>query len=266
MSKPVLHVVKIGGHVIDNNHLLERFLLGLAKTGQQTLLVHGGGKMASQLAQQLGINQHIVDGRRITDAETLKIATMVYAGLINKQIVASLQALNSDAIGLSGADLNCIQAKKRAVKEIDYGFVGDLDASSVNASKLNALLKMQVIPVICAITHDGRGQLLNTNADTIASAIATALSPDFMVHLHYCFEKKGILENPADESSVIRTLSFARFASLKEQGIISSGMIPKLDNAFHALQKGVSTVNVGSSEEIKNMLSNSNCHATQLCL
>jgi acetylglutamate kinase len=266
MNKPVLHIVKIGGHVIDNKDLLNRFLTDLTEMRQTTLLVHGGGKIATDLAAKLGVSQQVIEGRRITDAETLKIATMVYAGLTNKHIVASLQALGLDAIGLSGADLNCIRAKKRAVKEIDYGFAGDLDTSSVNTGKFNALLKMQVIPVVCAITHDGQGQLLNTNADTIASALATALSPFYSVHLHYCFEKKGILLNPSDESSVIKTLQYSRYTSLKKEGIISSGMIPKLDNAFRALETGVTTVKVGSSEEIKNMLSNSDYHASQLSL
>jgi acetylglutamate kinase len=247
-----VYIVKIGGNVIDNPTALEKFLTDFSKIAGQKVLVHGGGKLATDLAKQLNVPQEMVNGRRITDAETLKITTMVYAGLINKQIVASLQSKNINAIGLSGADGNSIQSSKRKIADIDYGFVGDLDAKSVNANFVVSLLKLNIIPVFSAITHDGKGQLLNTNADTISSALAVALSGSYDVQLNYCFEKKGVLKNVEDDDSVIEIITPLEYKQLLSEGIISKGMIPKLDNAFDAIQKGVKSVVIAHSNDLLN--------------
>jgi acetylglutamate kinase len=247
-----LYVIKIGGNVIDNPKNLEKFLSDLSKIKELKILVHGGGKLATELAQRLGVEQQMVDGRRITDAETLKIATMVYAGLINKQIVASLQAKGINALGLSGADGNVIKACKRKVAEIDYGFVGDIKAADVNAELISTFLSNNITPVFCAITHNGEGQLLNTNADTIASTLAIALSKKYEVQLNFCFEKKGVLKNIEDENSVIETITPTTYKKYLEEGIISKGMIPKLDNAFEAITKGVKFVVIAHSDDLIN--------------
>jgi acetylglutamate kinase len=245
-----IYIVKIGGNVIDNPKALEKFLTDFSKISGPKILVHGGGKLATDLAKQLNIPQEMVNGRRITDAETLKIATMVYAGLINKQIVAFLQSKNVNAIGLSGADGNSIQSSKRKVAEVDYGFVGDLDPKSVNSDFVSSLLKLNIVPVFSAITHDGSGQLLNTNADTISAALAVALSGLYNVQLNYCFEKKGVLRNVEDDDSVIAILTPQNYKQLLTEGIISKGMIPKLDNAFDAIQKGVKSVVIAHSNDL----------------
>ncbi|MDP3354156.1 MAG: acetylglutamate kinase [Flavobacteriaceae bacterium] len=237
-----LYIIKIGGNVLDDQEALEQFLNDFASIKSPKILVHGGGKLASELAIKLDIEQSIVNGRRITDAETLKITTMVYAGLINKQLVASLQAKKNNALGLSGADVNMITAQKRTIVDIDYGFVGDLVENGVNTDVLNSFIKQGIVPVFSAITHDGKGQLLNTNADTIAAAIAVALSDRYHVELIYCFEKKGVLKNILDENSVIKTMSQQVYVDFQNDGIISEGMIPKLNNAFSALQNGVQSV------------------------
>jgi acetylglutamate kinase len=247
-----VYIVKIGGNVIDNPAALEKFLSDFSKVAGQKVLVHGGGKLATDLAKQLNVPQEMVNGRRITDAETLKITTMVYAGLINKQIVASLQSKNVNAIGLSGADGNSIQSSKRKIADTDYGFVGDLDANSVDANFVASLLKLNIIPVFSAITHDGKGQLLNTNADTISAALAVALSGSRDVQLNYCFEKKGVLRNVEDDDSVIETITPVDYKQLLRDGIISKGMIPKLDNAFDAIQKGVKSVVIAHSNDLLN--------------
>jgi acetylglutamate kinase len=255
-----VYIVKIGGNVIDNPQAFEKFLMDFSKITGLKVLVHGGGKLATDLATQLNIPQEMVNGRRITDAETLKITTMVYAGLINKQIVASLQSKNVNAIGLSGADGNSIQSSKRQITEIDYGFVGDLNAKSVNADLVSSLLKLNITPVFSAITHDGKGQLLNTNADTISSALAVALSGLYDVQLNYCFEKKGVLKNVNDDDSVIGIITPQDYKQLLGEGIISKGMIPKLDNAFDAIQKGVKSVVIAHSNDLLNT-TNENRHA-----
>jgi acetylglutamate kinase len=255
-----MYIVKIGGNVIDNPAALEKFLTDFSKITGPKVLVHGGGKLATDLAKQLNVPQELVKGRRITDSETLKITTMVYAGLINKQIVASLQSKNVNAIGLSGADGNSIRSSKRKIAEIDYGFVGDLNEKSVNATFISALLKLNIIPVFSAITHDGTGQLLNTNADTISSALAVALSEEYEVQLNYCFEKKGVLKNVADDDSVIEMMTPQDYKELLSNGIISQGMIPKLDNAFEAIQKGVKSVVIAHSDDLLNT-TNENKHA-----
>ncbi len=245
-----LYVIKIGGNVIDNSETLHRFLKEFTALKGYKILVHGGGKVATQLSDTLGIESKLVDGRRITDIETLRVVTMVYGGLINKNIVAQLQRFGSNAIGLTGADGNFITAKKRPVKTIDYGFVGDVDEDSVNADGINSLLNAGFTPVFSALTHDGDGQLLNTNADTIASALAVGLSGLYAVTLIYCFEKKGVLKDIDDEDSLIREINPERYDELKAAGIIHSGMLPKLDNAFKAIGFGVQAVIICHAGEL----------------
>lgn len=245
-----LTIIKIGGNVIDNSENLHRFLIDFAALPGDKILVHGGGKIATELGKTLGIEAKMVDGRRITDIETLRVVTMVYAGLINKNMVAQLQAKGSNAIGLTGADGNIIQAKKRPTIPIDYGFVGDLDETSVSSATLDNLLKAGLVPVLCAITHDGDSQLLNTNADTIASAVAVAMSSIYQTQLVYCFEKKGVLKDVDDDSSVVREIKTDEFDRLKADGTVAGGMIPKLHNAFDAIKKGVSAVYIGKADEL----------------
>lgn len=245
-----LYIIKIGGNIINDGIALDKFLVDFSKIEGFKILVHGGGKVASELAKKLGVSQAMVNGRRITDAETLKITTMVYAGLINKQIVALLQLHKMNAIGLCGADANVIIADKRKVEDIDYGFVGDIFVSGINFELLSVFLEINLVPVFSSITHDGNGQLLNTNADTIASVLAVALSGKYNVQLNYCFEKNGVLENIADENSVIKTITMTKYKQLLKDGIISKGMIPKLDNAFFAIQNGVSSVKIANADEL----------------
>ncbi|WP_231426554.1 acetylglutamate kinase [Pedobacter sp. Leaf250] len=245
-----LTIIKIGGNVIDNSENLHQFLLDFTALPGDKILVHGGGKIATELGESLGVEAKMVDGRRITDIETLRIVTMVYAGLINKNMVAQLQAKGSNAIGLTGADGNIIKAKKRPIKKIDYGFVGDLDEHSVSSTTLDSLLKAGLVPVLCAITHDGETQLLNTNADTIASSVAVAMSALYETRLVYCFEKKGVLKDVTDDDSVVREIKADEFNGLKADGTIQGGMIPKLHNAFEAIKKGVSAVYIGKANEL----------------
>lgn len=245
-----LTIIKIGGNVIDNSANLHQFLLDFTALPGDKILVHGGGKIATELGESLGVKAKMVEGRRITDIETLRIVTMVYAGLINKNMVAQLQAKGSNAIGLTGADGNVIKAKKRPVKDIDYGFVGDLDEKSVSTETLDSLLKAGLIPVLCAITHDGDTQLLNTNADTIASSVAVAMSALYETRLVYCFEKKGVLKDVNDDDSVVREIKTDEFEILKANGTVAGGMIPKLHNAFEAIKKGVSAVYIGKADEL----------------
>lgn len=245
-----LTIIKIGGNVIDNSVNLHQFLLDFTALPGDKILVHGGGKIATELSESLGITAKMVDGRRITDIETLRIVTMVYAGLINKNIVAQLQARNNNAIGLTGADGNIIKAHKRPIKTIDYGYVGDLDNESVNVDTIANLLEAGLTPVLCAITHDGDTQLLNTNADTIASAIAVAMSSRYETKLAYCFEKKGVLRDVNDDNTVVRTIKANEFEGLKADGTVAGGMIPKLQNAFDAINKGVTAVYIGKADEL----------------
>jgi acetylglutamate kinase len=244
-----LTVIKIGGNVIDNSQKLHQFLLDFTALPGDKILVHGGGKIATELSGSLGIEPKMIDGRRVTDIATLRVVTMVYAGLINKNMVSQLQAKGCNAIGLTGADGNIIKAVKRPVAEIDYGFVGDLDENSVSVSTLSSLLNANLIPVLCAITHDGDTQLLNTNADTIASAVAVAMSAEYDTRLVYCFEKKGVLRDVEDELSLVEEIRRDDFETLKEQGVVSGGMIPKLHNAFEAIRKGVKAVYIGKADE-----------------
>ncbi len=245
-----LSVIKIGGNVIDNSEKLHQFLLDFTALPGDKILVHGGGKIATELGDSLGVTAKMFEGRRITDIETLRIVTMVYAGLINKNIVAQLQAKGSNAIGLTGADGNIIKAVKRPVKEIDYGFVGDLDETSVSAVALESLLKAGMVPVLCAITHDGDSQLLNTNADTIASAVAVAMAKRYETALIYCFEKRGVMRDINDDSSLVREIRLGEFDTLKAEGVVSGGMIPKLHNAFEAIKSGVEAVYIGKADEL----------------
>ncbi len=245
-----LNIIKIGGNVIDNSENLYHFLKDFTALSGYKILVHGGGKVATQLAETLGIETKLVDGRRITDIETLRVVTMVYGGLINKNIVAQLQHFGNNAIGLTGADGNFIRATKRPVAAIDYGFVGDIDEKSVDGEGIGKLMEAGFTPVFSALTHDGEGQLLNTNADTIASALAVALSGMFETTLIYCFEKKGVLIDINDDDSIIRDIDPVRYEELKKKQIIHSGMLPKLDNAFTAIACGVKAVVIGRSDDL----------------
>jgi len=251
-----LFIVKIGGNVIDNSENLHRFLKDFTALKGHKILVHGGGKVATQLSETLGIEAKLVDGRRITDIETLRVVTMVYAGLINKNIVAQLQRLGNNAIGLTGADGDFIRTKKRPVKTIDYGYVGDIDDNSINPSNISSLVVAGFTPVFCALTHDGDGQLLNTNADTIASALAVALAKLYDTTLIYCFEKKGVLKDINDESSLVHEIDPQGYEELKAQQIIHSGMLPKMDNAFSAISCGVKAVIIGHSDDLGNLKNN----------
>lgn len=258
MNKGVknLYVIKIGGNVIDNSENLYHFLKDFTALDGCKILVHGGGKVATELSETLGIESRLVDGRRITDIETLRVVTMVYGGLINKNIVAQLQRFGNNAIGLTGADGDFIRAKKRVVKTIDYGFVGDIDESSIKPQNISSLMDAGFTPVFCAITHDGEGQLLNTNADTIASALAVALAKSYHTTLIYCFEKKGVLKDINDEDSLIREIDPQHYEELKLKQIIHSGMLPKLDNAFAAIACGVEAVIIGHSGDLGNLKQN----------
>ena len=247
-----IFVIKIGGNVVDNEAALNTFLKDFATIEGKRILVHGGGKIATQMAAQLNIPQQMIEGRRITDAETLKIVTMVYAGYINKTIVARLQANGCNAIGLSGADGNLIKAHKRMDAAIDFGFVGDIDA--VNTELLDALLQTQDAIIIAPITHDAQGQLLNTNADTIAQEVAKALGAKFEVELIYCFEKSGVLLDADNDNSLIAHINKLKFEELKETKAIFDGMIPKLTNAFTALDSGVKKVIIGNAAALKELI------------
>ncbi|WP_310555972.1 acetylglutamate kinase [Flavobacterium sp.] len=249
-NKKPLTIVKIGGNIIDSPTDLKQFIIDFSKIKGDKILVHGGGKSATKMAENLGIKPQIIDGRRITDASMLDIVVMVYAGQINKSIVAQLQANKINAIGFSGADGNSIQSEKRSHPTIDYGFVGDIKI--VNTELISGLLSLQITPVFCAITHNSKGQLLNTNADTIASELAIALSNVFDVTLNYCFEKKGVLTNLEDENSVLKTINLELYNKLKYQNALHSGMIPKLDNCFYGLTNGVTKIKIGHHSMLLN--------------
>lgn len=241
-------IIKIGGNVIDFPEKLDEFLFLFSRLPGSKILVHGGGILASKFGENLGVMPQMVDGRRITDRDTLDIVTMVYAGLINKQIVAKLQSFRQNALGMTGADGNLIRSNKRPVKTIDYGFVGDIQ--EVNVNLLTYLLEDNIIPVISAITHDKKGQLLNTNADSIASGLATALAVKHNVNLYFCFDKSGVLIDEKNENSIVPLINEDIYAELKKEEVIHSGMIPKLDNAFSALHKGVNHVWIGKAENL----------------
>ena len=244
-----LFIIKIGGNVLDNEMLLNAFLKDFSSIHTPKILIHGGGTIATKIGEQLGIQSHYVKGRRITDGPTRDLVTMVYGGLINKQMVAHLQNLGCNALGLTGADGNMIKAVKRPVKDVDYGFVGDITAESVNSTLLYFLLKQNVIPVFAPLTY-AAGEILNTNADTIASALAISLCKHFDVRLIYCFEKKGILRDVNDPHSTIRLLNEQTYQQLLSQGAFADGILPKLENCFTALHAGVQEVLIGEAVDL----------------
>lgn len=243
-----LTIVKVGGKIVEEADSLKKLLNDFGSISGRKILVHGGGRSATALAKRLGIETKMVDGRRITDKETLEVVLMVYAGLVNKQIIAGLQAKGCNAAGFTGADMDIVRAMKRPVKDVDYGFVGDI--IDVNTGELEMLLDENVVPVIAPITHDGYGLLLNTNADTMASKLAIAFSERYQVNLVYCFEKDGVLSNPDDDKSVIHELDRDLYKKYKDEGVIIEGMIPKLDNAFNALNSGVARVLITNADNL----------------
>ena len=256
-----LSIVKIGGNILDEPAALTHFLDDFSRIPGPKILLHGGGKKATALAAQLGIPTQMNEGRRITDAATLDVAVMVYAGLINKNLAAQLQARSCPAIGLCGADAGFITAVKRPVKEVDFGFVGDIE--KVDPGFLQQLLAQGITPVRAPLTHDGQGQLLNTNADTMASAVAVALVPTYSVQLIYCFEKRGVLRDVNDEDSVIPEITTQDYEALKAGGAVSAGMIPKMDNAFSAIRQGVASVWIGHARHLQDIIAGTPGTATR---
>ncbi|MFV9552219.1 acetylglutamate kinase [Algibacter sp. PT7-4] len=255
-----LSVVKIGGNIIEDDTSLNTFLKLFSNLEGKKILVHGGGKRATYMASKLGIQSQMVNGRRITDAQTLEVITMVYGGLVNKNVVAKLQANKTNAIGLTGADINAIKSDKRPVKDIDFGFVGDV--KEVGYNSINKLIQANFTPVFCAITHDGNGQLLNTNADTITSQVAVAMSHLYDTSIYYCFELNGVLKDINDKNSVVKHIDSKIYQELLTQGIIADGMLPKLENCFDALRGGVSNINMGNTS----MLTKENDNFTKITL
>lgn len=245
-----LFVIKIGGNVIDNEENLSSFLQSFASIQSCKILVHGGGKIATKIGEQLGIKSNYINGRRVTDDDTIDLVTMVYGGLVNKKIVAQLQAKDCNAIGLTGADANIIPATKRPVKEIDYGWAGDINTEELIINNLEVIIESGITPVFAPLTHDRQGHILNTNADTIASSLAVALSKDYDVRLVYCFEKKGVLENVEDENSVIRNINKEKYRQLLQEKKLFEGIIPKIDNAFAAIDAGVKEVLIGDAKDL----------------
>jgi acetylglutamate kinase len=244
----MLKIIKIGGNIVDNPAKLDKFLADLSTLPGDKVLVHGGGKVATAIGQSLGIEAKMIDGRRVTDAETLKVVTMVYAGVINKTIVSNLQGRGCNALGLCGADGALISSRRRSPQPVDFGFVGD--PAGVNTTLINDLITKGFTLVVAPITYDGKGGLLNTNADTVASALAGAMAREAEVELVYCFEKAGVLLDMNDENSVIQNINPAIFADLRARGVVSQGMLPKLDNAFRSLEKGVRRVVICAAENI----------------
>ncbi len=249
-NREKLFVIKIGGNVIDVPYDLDSFLKEFSNIKSKKILVHGGGKIATTIGEKLGIESKYIDGRRITDDKTIDLVTMVYGGLVNKKIVAKLQSINCDAIGITGADANLLPAKKRPVKEIDYGWVGDVNAAEVNSKTWQLVLENGLTPVVAPLTHDNNGHILNTNADTIASILAVNLSSCYDVNLVFCFEKNGVLENVEDENSVIVKLNLKDYLALKNSNKLFAGILPKIDNAFDAINKGVKEVLIGNSSQL----------------
>jgi acetylglutamate kinase len=254
-----LLVIKIGGNIIDDEIKLSSFLQSFAAIDGKKILIHGGGKIATKIGDKLGIESKYVDGRRITDAATIDLVTMVYGGLINKKIVAQLQAIHCKAVGVSGADMNLLPARKRPVKDVDYGFVGDVKSGDIITDNWKVLLDHDFVPIVAPLTHDGLGQMLNTNADTIAQEVAKALSKEYNVSLIYSFEKAGVLLDVNDETSLIKELTSSYYEELKHppsggRGAIYAGMIPKLDNAFAALNSGVKKIIIGKAEELEKLI------------
>lgn len=251
MSAPVT-VVKIGGNVVDNPEALGRFVGEFAAMPGRKILVHGGGKEATRLSARLEISTTMIEGRRVTSRETLDVVTMVYAGLVNKRVVSLLQAAGCDAVGLCGADGDAIRATMRPKEPIDYGFVGDIAPEGVNARFIDSLLDAGKVPVFCAITHDGEGTLLNCNADSVASALAIGMAGTTAADLVYCFEQPGVMEDIERPDSLIPEITPALYASLKESGVVSKGMIPKIENALRAVELGVSSVTIKHADNLNN--------------
>lgn len=243
-------VFKIGGNVVDNPDALQRFIREFASIKSPKILIHGGGKEATRLSKRLDIPTQMIDGRRVTDRDTLDVVTMVYAGLINKRIVAALQAVGCNALGLTGADADCIRATKRPANPVDYGFVGDINPSDINDLYIEYVLRQDIVPVFCAITHDGHGNLLNCNADSVASSVAIATSRIAPVELIYCFERNGVLRDVDDPDSVISIITPSIYEDLRRDNIVADGMIPKIDNAFNAINRGVESVTIKHSDNI----------------
>lgn len=245
-----LTIIKVGGKIVEEEQSLQQLLEDFSRIKGHKILVHGGGRSATKLAERLSIESRMVNGRRITDKETLQVVTMVYGGLVNKNIVAGLQALNVNALGLTGADLNLIRSEKRPVKDVDYGYVGDV--KEVNIEILSNLISQGVVPILAPLTHDKKGNILNTNADTIAGETAKALAKVFDVSLVFCFEKKGVLMDENDDESVIPKLNKGDFDRLVNESVIQGGMIPKLENSFEAIKAGVKEVIITSASHMNN--------------
>ncbi|WP_185860469.1 acetylglutamate kinase [Blattabacterium cuenoti] len=258
-----IHIVKIGGHLINDGKYLHNSLKAFCKLQGYKILIHGGGIKADFISKKMGVFPKMIQGRRITDKETLDIVVMSYAGIINKNIVAMLQSYRCNALGLCGADGNCIKSYLRKMTNIDYGYVGDINVKSINTYLIKFLLENNIIPVLCSITHNGTGSLLNTNADTIAAYIAMSLAKeeDCEVELHFCFEKKGVLRNVLDSESYFKIINENLFQKMKQNHTITNGMIPKLENAFFALKNGVTKVSIGLPNHLNDV-----DNKTRLCL
>ncbi len=254
LHKEDLYIIKIGGNVIDNEAALFSFLKDFSNISGKKILVHGGGKIATSIGDKLGIQSKYIDGRRITDDETIDLVTMVYGGLVNKKIVASLQSLKCFSIGLTGADANVMPAVKRPVREIDYGWVGDLSVDDINTETWQMFLDKGLVPVLAPLTHDSNRHILNTNADTMAAVLSIALSKNYHVKLIYCFEKNGVLEHVDDDTSVIPNLDIDTYGQFKEEKKLHSGILPKIDNAFNAVKNGVGQVIIGNSAHLNQLV------------
>lgn len=253
-----LTIIKIGGKLLDDEQAWKKAMTDFSEINEAKILVHGGGKMASEISKKLGIEPKMIEGRRITDAASLEVTTMVYAGLLNKKLVSFLQSNNQNAMGFSGADGNLILSEKRPVKQIDFGFVGDI--KKINTELIISLLNQNIVPVFSAITHDGKGQLLNTNADTIAATLSKSLASYFQTTLKFCFEKEGVLMNPVNEEEIFPHLSKAEYLQETKKGVISAGMIPKLENAFAAKKAAVHQVRICGVSGINQL------KGTEICL
>lgn len=257
--KEHLTIIKVGGKIVENSESLNSLLKDFAAVEGKKLLVHGGGRSATQMAARLGVETKMVDGRRITDEAMLEVVTMVYGGLVNKRIVAGLQALGIDAVGLTGADMNIVLSDKRKVSAVDYGLVGDV--KRVNAEAVATLIESGCCPVVAPLTHDGCGHMLNTNADTMAGEMAKAMAAHYDVTLMFCFEKPGVLADENDDSSLIPTITPAVLDDLKRRGVVSGGMIPKLDNAIACVSAGVESVVITQADRIADPYA-----GTKICL
>lgn len=254
LCKEPLYVIKAGGNVIDDENSLYSFLKDFSSINAKKILVHGGGKIATSIGDKLGIQSKYIDGRRITDTDTIDLVTMVYGGLVNKKIVATLQSMKCNAIGLSGADANVLPAKKRPLKTIDYGWVGDINAADINPTAWQLFLDNNLVPVVAPLTHDNMGHILNTNADTMASVLSVSLSKLYDVKLVYCFEKSGVLLDVNDEASVVKELDKKYYNELKENKKLFAGILPKIDNAFDAINNCINSVVIGNSGNLLQLI------------